>query len=145
MPITQLALKPDLTIGNDPAVYAFDLVINGEVVATAQPTTVIKVGVKAIGQTALLVPATTATLTPGNPTIGKWTVSFSNTTTLLQDPANLGSAMLKELLKYPDDRADDVTGLPTGFCKALVELQIGAPYNKRTEQALIYIGKGLIA
>ena len=144
MTITPLALKPDLTIGDDPATYSFDLVINGQDVATTQPATVIKVGVKAIGQTVLLIPAATATLTAGNPTTGKWTVSFANTTFLLQDPTNLGSAMLKDLLKYPDDRTDDVTGLPTGFCKALVELQIGAPYSKRTEQALIYIGKGLI-
>lgn len=138
---TPLAVLPDLTIGDDPASYSFDLMLNGENVALTHPDTLIYAAITDIDITTIFCGPVQCAIVGG-----KWVANFTGTSTLnlLSDPTNLGSRLHKLLLKYADPTTDDITGRATGFGQAFLELQIGAPYQTRTERNLITVGKGLI-
>lgn len=143
-----LSTRPDITTG-DPVNLFFDVKINNQEIATG---TEIKCAIVTRDRKLKLCPTetpfyVTATLTPGSPTRGKWTVSFTGeqTAQLLTTPADLTSDLKAQLMgKFADTNQDLVTNQVTGFGTALLEIEVGAPYEKTTIHNLITVGKGLI-
>ena len=126
---------PDLTVG-DPYKPQFTFTVNN---AAANGSATVKAAIIDFLRTKTYCgPITCTYAAPVGPaTNGTWTATFTDTTPLLSAPASLSSKLDAALLKQTDSN--------TGYAIALLEIQIGAPYDQQTRHFKIKVGKGLVS
>ena len=134
-----LAPQPNITTGDESNNILFTAIIGYSGSTPTQP--VVKSAIITRDRTQVLITPVVCAVTSFTTTatvatiVGKVNFSALNTRKLLTDETNLGSPLLKSITKVLDDE--------TGYATALLEIQIGSPFNQ-TRQATVTIGKGLI-
>ena len=128
MPLVAVS-PPDITIG-DSSTIKFRFTINS---GNPDPSTVVKATLT--DQNATKTYSATVTCSYDAP-VGQnppiWTAVFPDTTTMLSVPSDLGSKLDSALAKAID--------ASTGYAIALLEIQIGSPYNIATRKFKISVG-----
>ena len=134
-----LAPQPNLTTGDESNNIGFTATIGYTGSVPTQP--IVKSAIITRDRTQVLITPVVCAVTSFTTTatvatiVGKVNFSALNTRKLLADETNLGSALLKTITKVLDDE--------TGYATALLEIQVGAPFNQ-SRHAIITVAKGLI-